>query len=167
MKRRGKDLFTDVEAHRYLIDTSAWLDIDARADVTIVWHLIYALISCSRTFATRSVLNELRENAIFKRHLKQHERALLTGDRDDPEYLLHVGRVTLAHPAMSKARGEKTPADPFVVALAELEGYVVVCDESRVTRRNRKIPSACKQRGIKCMTLDELVATERPILVDG
>jgi hypothetical protein len=65
---------------------------------------------------------------------------------------------------MSKARGRKNPADPYIIALAEMEKYVVVADESLV-RPNRKIPGVCKQRGIRCLSLDEFVKVQQ--LADG
>jgi hypothetical protein len=58
---------------------------------------------------------------------------------------------------MSKATSAKTPADPYVVALAERENYVVVADESMV-RKNRKIPGVCAQRKIRCISLEQFVA---------
>jgi hypothetical protein len=58
---------------------------------------------------------------------------------------------------MSKATGPKTLADPYIIALAELEGYVVVTDESCNKRPNRKIPGVCKQRGIRCLTLAQFI----------
>ena len=136
------------------------MDIDGRADADDVWMMINRLIAVGRIVAPATVLNELRENPLYNAHLRPHERALTAGVRDDPTYLLHVGRITRAFPGMSKARGTKTPADPFVVALAEMESYVVVCDESRV-RRNRKIPGVCDQRGVRCVTLEEFIALVR------
>ena len=79
------------------------------------------------------------------------------------EYLACVGRITHDHPGMSRARSEKTPADPYVVALAMVEGYVVVAEETRNRRPSRKIPGVCDKLKIKCVTLDELVASEREL----
>jgi hypothetical protein len=62
---------------------------------------------------------------------------------------------------MSRATGLKTPADPYIVALAELEGYVVVADETCRKRPNRKIPGVCQQRGIRCITLAEFIIEVR------
>jgi Domain of unknown function (DUF4411) len=111
------------------------------------------------------VLAELRDNPIYQTRLKPYEQALQAGDRDsdDPEYLMYVGKITRAYPGMCKARGPKTPADPYVIALAELEGYVVVAEETMTRRPNRKIPGVCKQRGLKCLTLQEFItqAAER------
>lgn len=141
----------------YLIDTSAWLNIDARTDSESVWQLIVALIEQGRIVVCAQVLVELRENPIYMLRLKPYEKALQAGDRDDPDFLQHVGRITHDHPAMSKATSAKTPADPYVVALAECEDYIVVADESSTKRPNRKIPGVCKQRKIRCLTLAKFI----------
>jgi hypothetical protein len=152
-------LFRSTEPDVYLIDTSAWLNIDLRADAEEVWLFIVDLIEQGRIVACAEVLGELEENEIYLLRLEPYAAALKAGDRksDDIEYLIHVGKITHAHPGMSRATAQKTPADPYVVALAELEGYVVVADETCRKRPNRKIPGVCKQRQIRCKTLDEFV----------
>ena len=96
--------------------------------------------------------------------LKPYEEALRAGDRDsdDPEYLLHVGKITYEYPSLSRATGVRTPADPYIIALAELEHYVVVADES-TKRPNRKIPGVCQQRNpqIRCLTLAQFISAAR------
>lgn len=89
------------------------------------------------------------------------EQALLKGDASggDIEYLQCVGKITHDFPSMSKATGTKTPADPYVVALAQMEEYTVVADESK-RRKNRKIPGVCEQLGIDCLTLKEFILAE-------
>jgi hypothetical protein len=165
MKRRRSaraPLFQSTEPDVYVIDTSAWINIDERRDSEAVWRLIVVLIEQGRIVACAQVLGELRENPMYEPRLKPYERALQVGDRnsDDPDYLRYVGRITHDYPGMCKARGRKTPADPYVIALAALDGYVVVADES-MRRPNRKIPGVCKQRGIRCLTSPEFVEVAR------
>jgi hypothetical protein len=159
-KRRSLPLFRSIEPDVYLIDTSAWLNIDSCSDCDNVWAIIVALIEIGRLFTCAQVLEELRNDPIYLR-LKPYEAALLAGDGNgnDPIYLQRVGRITHDHPGMCKATGIKTPADPYVVALAELEGYVVVADET-MKRKYRKIPGVCQRRKIRCKTLVEFIAAE-------
>jgi len=122
--------------------------------------MIVELIEQGRIVACAQVIDELREGAIYMTRIKPFERALRAGDRnsDDIAYLQHVGKVTYDHPGMCRAAGWKTRADPYVVALAELEDYVVVTDETSMKRPNRKIPGVCQKRGIRCITLAQLIA---------
>lgn len=155
-------LFKSIEPDVYLVDTSAWLNIDLRSDADNVWNLINGLIRQGRIVACAQVLNELRENPMYLSRFHPYESALQAGDRnaDDLAYLMHVGKVTHDHPGMACARGKKTKADPYIIALAELEKYIVVSDETCAKTQSRKIPGVCKQRGIKCLTLDEFVRIE-------
>jgi|SRR5271165_4122551 len=154
-------LFRSVEPDVYEIDTSSWLNIEGRPDCEEVWRTIIALIERGRIVACAQVLDEMRNNPIYAR-LQPYEAALRAGDEksDDPDYLQQVGKITHAYPSMSRATGRKTPADPYVIALAEREQYVIVADES-MKRPNRKIPGVCKQRGIRCITLAEFVEETR------
>jgi hypothetical protein len=161
MKRtRRAPLFVSVEPDVYLIDTSAWLNIEHRLDFEEVWAIVVRLIEEGRIVVCAQVMGELKDNPIYLTRLKKYEDALLAGDEksDDPDYLLHVGKITHEHPAMAKARGKRTPADPYVVALAEREKYVIVADETTRKRPSRKIPGVCEQRKIKCISLDQFVA---------
>jgi hypothetical protein len=162
--KRGKivrlPLFQDTEPV-YVIDTSAWLNIDSRPDAAQVWDLIDSLINKGRIVVPRDVIRELRDNPIYKSHVKLHEPVLLASDHgEDPMFLQRVGIIVNKYPGMSKARGTRTPADPFIIAFAEMHGCIVVCDETTTKRRNRKIPTVCADRKIKCLTLNEFVKAE-------
>lgn len=161
MKRRKPlPLFQSTEPDVYVIDTSALINIDLRNDAEEVWALVVTLIGQGRIIACNQVLQELRDSPLYLSRLHPYEDALVAGDRgnDDIEYLALVGQITQEHPAMCGARGMKTKADPYVVALAEIDKYVVVADETCTHRPNRKIPGVCKQRGIRFLTLVEFVA---------
>jgi hypothetical protein len=158
-------LLQGVSPDVYIVDTSSWLNIDPRTDAEDVWRLIVWCIEQGRIVACAQVLNELRGNPMYLLRLKPYEKALRAGDRGDIGYLLHVGRITHDYPAMSRATSARTPADPYVVALADLEKYIVVADES-TKRRGRKIPGVCHQLGIRCITLTEFVAVLRKEIAD-
>jgi hypothetical protein len=156
-RRLGKSLFSDIDPV-YLMDTSALSNLEERPDFEQVWTIIEALIGKGRIVVCATVFDELSNEPIMK-WLLPHVTALRAGDEksDNPDFLLHVGRITHEHPAMSRATSKKNPADPYIIALAEREGYVVVADEG-TKRPSRKIPGVCHQRGIKCRTLDQFIA---------
>ena len=153
MKRLGPPpLFQHLLPDVYCVDTSSWLNIDRRADSDDVWVMVTALIQRGRIVACARVLGELRTDPIYLTRFKPYELALQIGDcaPDDISYLMRVGKITHDFPAMSKATGVRTPADPYVVALAQHHGYVVVTDD-------KKIRSACRKLAIRCLTLPEFV----------
>jgi hypothetical protein len=159
-RRKSLPLFRSIEPDTYLIDTSAWSNIDLRKDCDDVWNLIYGLLDEGRIVACSRVVGELRDgSSCYLSRIKPYEKTLMAGDRnsDDIEYLMLLGR-TFEHPGMSRAAGLIDPADPYIVALAELEGYVVVSDETKRKRASRKIPGVCEKRGIRCISLEEFIA---------
>jgi hypothetical protein len=158
--KRNRSLSLFEEPDVYTLDTSAWLNIGLRSDSDDTWQYIKDLAERGCIVACAQVIDELRPSDIYALYVKPLEKALRVGDRNDADYLKHVGLITFEHPGMSKARGRKTRADPYIVALAELEGYIVVSDESR-TRANRKIPGVCSKRGVRCMSLDEFIANSQ------
>jgi Domain of unknown function (DUF4411) len=158
MKRRAdRTLFDGPDSEVYLIDSSAWFNIDLRDDCGQVWQRIYQLIAEKRIVICAEVFDEIRNSTVYER-IKLHEAALKEGDlaSTDLEYLQLIGKITHEHPSMSRARSRKFAADPYVVALAKLQGYTVVADESRA-RVNRKIPGACRKLDVCCLTLEEFV----------
>jgi hypothetical protein len=159
-EKNDPTLFDQEEPEVYLIDSSSWFNIDVRTDREEVWEQIYRLITEKRIVVCSGVFEEIRHTSSVYERLNPHQAALKDGDigSNDLEYLQLVGKITRDHPTMSRARSRKFSADPYVVALAKLQGYTVVADESKV-RANRKIPGACHKLGVKCLTLDEFVRT--------
>jgi len=159
-KGRSGDLFKSQEPKEYLFDTSAWASIKHKPNADEILAAIFKLIEQGRLFTCARVLGELRPDPIYSK-VNKHRRALLAQDGrlSDVEFLQTVGKITHDHPNLCKARSHKEPADPYVLAVALLEEYIVVADESG-KRKSRKIPGVCEKLGISCMTLDEFVAAE-------
>ena len=154
-------LFSDPTLELYLVDASAWFDVDKRNDAEDVWRLIERLIRDGRLFAPSQVIEEIFRDGGLKQRLGPYEGKLTENDRDDIEYFRKLGEITRQFPAMCHATGTRERADGYVVALAELDGYTVVADETANKRPNRKIPGVCKQLQIRCLTLEEFVQIER------
>jgi hypothetical protein len=154
-------LFESEEPDVYVFDTSAWVNVKSHRKSDDLWVTIIDLIGHRRLVTCPQVMTELKPDPIYKQ-VKRYEKALLahSGKLSNPEFRIAVGRITHDSPGMCKARGEKTPADPYVIALAQLEDYVVIADEGTVKRQTRKIPGACRALGICCKTLDEFFTAE-------
>jgi hypothetical protein len=163
MKRRRLEstLFEPIPPKVYLFDTSAWLNIESCSDQENIWSVVRTLVEEGRICTCHEVVGELREGSIYEPRIKPMEKTLLAGipNANDVLYLQSVGRITHDYPSMSKATSSKTPADPFVVALAQAEGYIVVADESK-KRPSRKIPGVCAKLKILCITLKQFIHDE-------
>jgi hypothetical protein len=142
------------------MDSSAWLNIDERADAVKCWPLVIALITQQRLVAPAEVIEEIKVNESAWERLHTYEAALRGALTTGDSYLLLAGRIAWAHPGISGIRSRKTKADPFVVALAELERFTVVTNETTLKRPSRKIPTVCKARGVQCIPLDDMLVAE-------
>jgi hypothetical protein len=65
-RRRPSPLFQQIEPDVYVIDSSAWNNIDGRSDAEDVWQLIDQLIQDGRIVACAQVLTEIRDEPFFR-----------------------------------------------------------------------------------------------------
>jgi hypothetical protein len=163
MKRRRLEptLFEPTPQKVYLFDTFAWLNIESCPNKENIWSVVRALVDEGRICTCHEVVGELREDPIYESRIKPMEKALLAGspNTNDIPYLQRVGRITHDYPSMSRATSSRTPADQFVIALAQAEGYTVVADESK-KRPSRKIPGVCAKLKIPCIALKQFIHDE-------
>lgn len=78
---------------------------------------------------------------------------------NDQEKILHA----IIQQNKKWAEGEKTPADPFIIALAEVKGFVVVTHEKRFSFNegaNNRIPAVCEYRKVTCLHTKEFFKQE-------
>lgn len=65
------------------------------------------------------------------------------------------------YPKLVKDMKNRNRADPFVIAVAQLRGAVVVTEEnSRGSLDRPKIPLVCSELGLECITFYELIQRE-------
>jgi hypothetical protein len=168
MKReRRPPLLALQEPPTYVVDSSAWLNIDERPDADGAWVLVIALIKEQRIVAPAEVIDEIKLNDDAWARLHQFEAMLKGAIRTGDQYLLLAGRIALAHPGISGLRSRRTKADPFVIALAELERFTVVTNETTTHRPNRKIPTVCDKRKVLWMPLAQMLAEESARAIQG
>jgi predicted nucleic acid-binding protein len=158
-KRRGTSplLEPDMPRPDYLVDTSSWIALNERPDIETVWPIIEALIIAERLFSPGLVINEV----VSARELIQpYIDVLRQCDRNDAEFLLTAGRIARKYRRLAKPDGRKTKADPFIIALAKLDGYTVVAEES-LKRSFGKLPGVCDREQLKCVCLAKMLEAER------
>jgi len=161
---RGLSLFRDEQPARYLVDTSAWLKLNDEDDTTTAWTVVVALIDADRLYSPRRVVDEVIS---MRTQIEPYVPKLVRCDRNDEVYLLKVGEIAYGYRRMSKPLGTRTKADPFLVALAILDDYTVVAEESMRNRPVGKIPGVCQREKVRCLTLRKLLACEGPQATQG
>ncbi len=148
---------------KYSIDTSAILDGWRRCyppdRFPSVWRNIGQLICARSLCATEEVLIELKKKAddVYKWARNQAGLFLPIDEATQKS----VAKILLAYPRLVDPRKNRSTADPFVIALAHVNGATVVSGEiSSNNPRKPKIPDVCSAMRIKHIRLLELFRLE-------
>ncbi|MGH2561933.1 MAG: DUF4411 family protein [Thermomicrobiales bacterium] len=79
-----------------------------------------------------------------------------------PDYYLIAFLTEIARdfPQLSQSKVAANTADPFVIALAKVKGYVVVSEEKRESLKNPKIPRLCRHYQVSPVSFLHLITGE-------
>lgn len=143
---------------RYSFDTSALIEGNKLYPINIfpkLWENIGELINDGSIRAIAQVGTELGK--------KDDEISQWTSNYPtlfvplEPRIQVIVTAIMDAHPNLVKIASGKSAADPFVIALAEVNSCTVVTYENRRSLLNPRIPDVCSARSIKVINLLDLV----------
>jgi len=147
---------------RYSLDTSAILDGRIRyypVDVfPALWGNFEGLVHSGGIKATEIVRHELER--LDDEVLKWTRGLSLFVDVDE-EIQMIVSDILKSHDRLVAEGGQRSRADPFVIALAKQNKCAVVTAENGGTQQKPKIPFVCKSLGIECITILDLIRRER------
>ncbi len=74
--------------------------------------------------------------------------------------MLEARAVLADHPRLTQTGTGRGRADPFVIALAALQGCPVVTQEQGGTAAKPRIPFVCGDRAIACMSFLDVIRAE-------
>ena len=150
----------------YSFDTSAliesWRRVYPPASFPALWERLDEIYDLGRLFASEEVLRELekKDDAV---HAWAAERRDLFLPMNDG-VVAQAQAIMSQYPTWAKNFGatSRNRADPFVVALAKVNGWVVVTYEKpnagSITRP--KIPYVCRELDVECIAPVELITRE-------
>jgi hypothetical protein len=147
----------------YSIDTSAILDGWIRhypPDVfPALWDGIDELITDGKLRATEEVLFELKKKTDEVYKWAKSRTDLFIPIDDDIQ--IAVANILQKHERLVDARKNRSAADPFVIALAQLNGCKVVTAEQPSNNLSKpRIPDVCIILNIPSINLLQLVREE-------
>ena len=149
---------------KYSIDTSAILDGWRRYyppdRFPSVWRNLERLIAARDLCATEEVLIELKkkDDDVYK-WAREQDGLFLPIDEATQK---SVANILSAYPRLVDAKKNRSTADPFVIAVAQVNGLAVVSGEIPSNNLEKpKIPDVCSAIGIRHIRLLELFALER------
>ncbi len=148
----------------YSVDTSAilhaWLRAYPPANFPAFWTKIDGLINTGDLIATEEVLIELerKDDDVYK-WAKARNQMVIT--IDEPVQVA-VQEILGTHPRLLDTRKSRSSADPFVIAVAKINGATVLTQESRSNRDSKpNIPDVCSALGIPSVDLIQLIKEQQ------
>lgn len=145
---------------RYSIDTSAILEAWRRQYppdvIPALWDGLDDLITSGDLRATEEVLHDLerKDDEVFQ---WSRDRRDLFVEVDSPIQSA-VKAILRNHRKLLDTRKSRSGADPFVIALAQLNNATVVTNERTTGRAERpNIPDVCNALRIRCINILELI----------
>ena len=176
-------MLDDQSRSRYAIDTSAVCDLEGVSPATSytndslvrekVWTGIKRLIEGHRLVTVYAAKDEFQRRCptALDRLGQLSTRFFL---QDSVALFSELPNVLTKSPywtrQLNKAKPNRDPADPYLIALASLEGHIIVTNEKhrrdRTNTRGDRIPDVAERfQGITCLCLDEFIQRESLLLV--
>ncbi|MCH8806885.1 MAG: DUF4411 family protein [Planctomycetes bacterium] len=150
---------------KYSIDTSGLLDGWVRYYPPDLFPSLWdgrfdELIEEGRLIATEEVLIELEKKEGDAVHAWAQKRSALFVPVDEPIQAC-VTDLLAQYPYLAAEQSRRSSADPFVIALAQIEGCAVVTGEHPSNNLKKpKIPDVCADQGILCLGLPQVFREE-------
>jgi hypothetical protein len=151
----------------YCIDTSsliaAWQERYPIENFPAFWVKMEAMIDGGRLIAPVDVLNEMKKRS-DELHGWLKARPAMFRELDNAVQI-EAAQVLARFPRLVGERKLRTSADPFVIALARVEGVQLVTDEKPTGSLNRpNIPDVCTALGMSSMGVLDLIKAEKWVI---
>jgi hypothetical protein len=130
-----------------------------------MWRGIETLISLGKLRTSEYVLEEL-EGAYREAYQRLQPLRDSLVVQINPHIGQWAGQISEQFTSMSHPTGRSNRADPWIIAIAKVEGAMVVTEESRTKEPEKKIPYACEKLDVKAITLRELFNEEREHFIE-
>lgn len=147
---------------RYSLDTSAILDGRIRHYPPDIFPKLWT------NFEELVQSDGVKASEMIKRELEKKDDDVLKWVKDlnlfipvDEEIQVIITEILRDHPRLVAEGGQRSLADPFVIALAKQNNCVVVTGEQGGSDDKPKIPSVCRAMGIECISILEMIRRER------
>jgi Domain of unknown function (DUF4411) len=143
---------------RYSIDTSSlsngWQKLYPPDVFGGVWQRLDGVIRAGIVVATEEVLIELErgDEDLFK-WVKEREEMFL---KHNEEIQVSMSQICARHPKLVDVARTRSMCDPWVIAVAQVNGLTVVSEENSRPARP-KIPDVCQLENIGCIRLLEMI----------
>ncbi len=137
----------------YVFDSNIFINLQQRQPIDVypsVWGKIGDLMENGTIISSQEVYEEiLSGDDYLSKWAKQREKYFLSTDEETQRA---VRSILLEHRGLVEGGRKKNNADPFVIAVAQLNDCTVVSEETKTKNAEApKIPDVCETMGIKCI----------------
>lgn len=150
----------------YSIDTSSLVRysvvIPISEDLSL-WNSVSTLINKRRMFASVEVKNEIEDLVVrstiddeLLNWCRNHPRLFV---RHNNSILSAVKDILSEFPSFVNIQGHRNFADPYVIAIAQINGLTVITEEKKKTNRIN-IPTICEALEIPCIDMRQFLINE-------
>ena len=144
----------------YCIDTSAWMDgwvRDYPQDVfPSLWKNLDEHIASGAIKSSEEVYVEIEKKDDDLHAWIKDRKGMLVPIEEDIQAI--VFELLAAHPRLVDTKRNRSQADPFVIATAEILGATVVTGERHSGNLAKpKIPDVCAVRDIRCIAFLDML----------
>jgi hypothetical protein len=151
----------------YCIDTSsliaAWEERYPIDHFPNFWKLLEKAIEDGKILAPVAVLDETeKKSKELHEWLKDHDGMFVELEED---VQLAVRDILASHPRLVMEKKQRYAADPFIIAIAKLKGFMIVTEERPTGNLNRpNMPDVCSDYGLRYISLLQLIKNENWII---
>lgn len=146
----------------YCIDTSAliaaWSERYPIRHMPQFWQRLDALVDAGRLVAPEEVRREIQKKADGLYDWVNSRKPMFV--ELEASIQERAKDILREFPWLLKNMPGKSPADPFVIALALDRGLTVITEEGRGSEKRPQIPFVCDARNVRCTNLLGLLASE-------
>ena len=162
---------SEAKGAAYCVDTSSLLLLldegYPKGVFPSVWNKLESLVKAGRFRICRQVWDEIESDKNEKGELEE----LLSSETPSESFFLpehqnvteRRDEFVSMHKQWNRGDGERPPADPYIIAHAELGGMVVVTEEKGRKKKRKsgpQIPDVCTENRVESMPLLELFQRE-------
>jgi hypothetical protein len=123
------------------------------------WDLMDSALQGGRMYVPENVIDELmKKSKDLAAWLKQRPASIVAYEAD---IQIQGKKLLVAYKRLVMEKKHSFAADPFVIATAQIKGYIVVTEEGFTGSMNRpNIPDVCRAENQDCIRLIDMIRTE-------
>lgn len=138
---------------KYVFDSNIFMNLQQRQPIDVypsVWEKISELMKGGIIISSQEVYEEILVGEDYlSEWAKQRNEYFLPTDEETQKV---VRDILLMHRGLVEGGKKKNNADPFVIAVAKINGCTIVSEETPTNNPNSpKIPDVCSNLGINCI----------------